>query len=141
MIAKTKVRVTLSKINWTLHFSTVLNWNVSERNIEPVFKVNFSTRDGEKIGFHSLNHQTELAFASYENKKKELLTYFMSQFTKTIFLHIKINQFFPEVKGFHSQDSHKNLNFKSKYKLLREVDIIYICLTKLARKFFQWSIF
>ena len=61
----------------------------------------------------------------------------MSQFTKTIFLHIKINQFFPEVKGFHSQDSHKNLNFKSKYKLLREVDIIYICLTKLARKFFS----
>ena len=56
-----------------LHFSAIINWNASERNIEPAFKVNFSIRDGEKIGFtfyKIINYWTELASPSYENQKE-----------------------------------------------------------------------
>ena len=33
-----------------LHFSAIINWNHSERNIEPAFEVKFSFGDGEKTG-------------------------------------------------------------------------------------------
>ena len=58
-----------------LHFSAIINWNASERNIEPAFKVNFSIRDGESIGFKFymiLILQTELVYPSYENQKQEI---------------------------------------------------------------------
>ena len=41
---------TIEEIVWMLNFSAIINWNASERNIEPAFKVNFSIRDRENIG-------------------------------------------------------------------------------------------
>ena len=45
-----------------------------KKNIEPAFKINFSIRDGEKIGFKFcmiVIHWTELALPSYENQKEK----------------------------------------------------------------------
>ena len=57
-----------------MHYFAIINLNVSEKNIEPAFKVNFSIRDGEKIGFKFcmiVIHWTELALPSYENQKEK----------------------------------------------------------------------
>ena len=56
------------------HFSAIINWNASERNIEPAFTVNFSILDGAKIGFDFrmiLSQRTKFAFPSYENQKEK----------------------------------------------------------------------
>ena len=55
-----------------LHFTAVINWNTWERNIKPATEANFSILDREKIGLKlniTLNHWTESALSSYENKK------------------------------------------------------------------------
>ena len=57
-----------------MHYSTIINLNVSEKDTEPAFKINFSIRDGEKIVFKfcmTVIHWTELALPSYENQKEK----------------------------------------------------------------------
>ena len=57
-----------------LHFSAI-NWNASDKNIEPTFKVNFPIRDRENIGFKFyiiLINQTESALPSCENEKEKI---------------------------------------------------------------------
>ena len=56
------------------HFSAIINWNASERNIEPTFKVNISILDCAKIGFEFrmiLSQRTNFAFPSFENQKEK----------------------------------------------------------------------
>ena len=62
-----------------LHLSAFINWNASERNIEPTFKVNFSIHDGENIAFKFYImsiHRTELVYPSYENQKEKVFQRF-----------------------------------------------------------------
>ena len=67
-----------------LHFSAIINWNASERNIEPVFEVNFSIHDGENIGFKFyiiLIHRTEFGFPFIQKSKRKDFSSILHFFT------------------------------------------------------------
>ena len=87
LIALTKVLVTLYKIIWMLHFSTIISWNASVRNIEPALKLKFSIHNGYKIVFKFyivLIYRTESVFFHAKIKKKR----FFKNFANIIFIFL-----------------------------------------------------
>ena len=70
-----------------LHFSTIISWNASARNIELALILNFSIHNGYKIGFKFyivLIYRTESVFFQVKIKKKR----FFKDFANIIFIFL-----------------------------------------------------